>query len=95
MIRLPLDESGVIDEAARQAEPGRATVRRFWPQEPDLSGYVLKSTGGWVFSYAIGEQDDENIVHLENHPIRIGEYLLLSQPDGTRYPFQVISAEPV
>lgn len=94
LIRLPLDEGGLIDEAVREADPGRATVRRFWPKEADLSGYVLRAKKGWVFSYAVGEDDDENIFHLENHPIRAGEYLTLTEPDGTRYPFRVVSVEP-
>lgn len=94
LIRLPLDELGLIDEAAREAEPARATVRRFWPNEPDLSGYVRKSKGGWVFSYAAGGADDEEIVQLENHPFRIGELLTLTEPKGTRYPFHVVSAVP-
>ncbi len=95
LIRLPLDESGLIDEAARAKDPARATVRRFWPSEPDQSGLVLKSNKGWVFSYAVGQDDDANIFQLENHPIRVGEYLVLTEPDGTPHPFHVVSAEPV
>lgn len=94
LIRLPLDDTGLIDETARAKEPARATVRRFWPNEPDQSGYVLKSNSGWVFSYAVGKADDENIFQLEDHPIRVGEYLTLTEPDGTRYPFHVVRAEP-
>lgn len=94
LIRLPLNEQGLIDEAARKADPGRATVRRFWPKEADQSGYVLKAKNGWVFSYAVGEDDDENIFHLESHPIRMGEYLTLTEPDGSRHPFRVVTTEP-
>ena len=94
LIRLPLSDDGLIDEAAREADPARATVRRFWPNEPDQSGHVLKSNSGWVFSYAVGEGDDEDIAHLENHPIRAGEYLTLTDPNGTRHPFHVVSAKP-
>ncbi len=91
LIRLPLDENGLIDELARAFEPHRATVRRFWANEPDQSGYIIKVPNGWAFSYAVAEDDDEPIFHLEDHPIRDGEYLTLTEPDGTRLPFRVVS----
>lgn len=89
LIRLPLDENDLIDEAALQSSPARATVHRFWPNEPDLSGYVIRTPAGWALSYEIGENDDEAVFHLESHPIRIGEYLTLTEPDGQRLPFRV------
>ena len=49
--------------------------------------------GGWAFSYRPGEDDDEQVFHLENHPIRIGEYLTLTEPDGERLPFRVASLQ--
>ena len=91
LIRVPLDERGIIDETARSADPGRATIRRFWPNEPDQSGYVLKAKNGWVFSYAVGEDDDENLFHLENHPIEEGEYITVTEPDGERLPYRIVS----
>ncbi|MFN2259888.1 MAG: hypothetical protein ABR601_08630 [Parasphingopyxis sp.] len=91
LIRLPLDENGVIDEQARIAAPAMATVRRFWPNERDMSGYVIHTPTGWAFSYKIGEEDDENLFHLESHPIRLGEYVTLAEPDGNRLPFRVAS----
>jgi hypothetical protein len=91
LLHLPLDERGLIDEALRNRCPARATVRRFWPSEPDLSGYVIRRKDGWAFSYAPGDEDDETIFHLENHPIRLGEYLTLTEPDGQRLPFRVTS----
>ncbi len=94
LIRLPLDENGLIDEAARKADPQRATIRRYWPNEADQSGYVLKAKGGWVFSYAVGEDDDESIFHMENHPLKVGEYLTLTEPNGERLPFRIVSAQP-
>jgi hypothetical protein len=89
LLRLPLREDGTIDEPARKAEPGRATVRRFWPNEADLSGYVVRTAGGWAFSYRPGEEDDETLFHLETHPMRLGEYVTLTEPDGQRLPFRV------
>lgn len=95
LIRLPLNDQALIDEAARAADPGRATIRRFWPNEPDQSGYILKSKNGWVFSYAVGEEDDENLFHLENHPIRQGEYITIAEPDGDRMPYRIASVAAI
>jgi hypothetical protein len=93
MLRLPLREDGLIDEAAITATPGMASVRRFWPNEPDQQGYVVRKGKGWAFSYALGDDDDEGLYHLESHPIGLGEYLTLTEPDGRRLPFRVVHAE--
>ena len=93
LLRLPLGDNGLIDEPVLRATPARATVRRFWPNEPDMAGYVLPASGGWVFSYEPGEEDDEAVFHLENHPIRLGEYVTLTEPDGRQLPFRVASIE--
>jgi hypothetical protein len=94
LVRLPLDEQGLIDEEAVGTAPARATVRRFWPNEADMSGYVIRTPGGWAFSYRPGEEDDESVFHLETHPIRLGEYITLTEPDGERRPFRVASLKP-
>jgi len=94
MLRLPLRDDGLIDEAAIAASPGMASVRRFWPNEPDQQGYLIRKGKGWAFSYALGEDDDEGVYHLESHPIGLGEYITLTEPDGRRLPFRVVHAEP-
>ena len=91
LLRLPLDEQGLIDEKALGRSPDLATVHRFWPNQPDLSGYVIRTPNGWALSYELGEEDDETVFHLETHPIRIGEYLTLTEPDGRQLPFRVAS----
>ena len=93
LVRLPLDAEGRIDEAVRVLEPAMATVRRFWPNQPDMSGYVVRTPDGWAFSYAPGEEDDERLFHLETHAIKPGEYLTLTEPDGSRLPFRVASID--
>ena len=94
MLRVPLDREGVIDEAALARRPALATVRRFWPNEPDQTGYLLRHRDGWVFSYAVGDDDDEKLYHLEGHPLRQGEYVSITEPDGARYPFRVVRSQP-
>ena len=95
LLRLPLDEEGLIDAGELRLAPASATVHRFWPNEPDLSGYVISTPRGWAFSYEVGEEDDETVFHLETHPIRVGEYVTLTEPDGQRLPFRVARLSPI
>jgi hypothetical protein len=95
LLRLPLQEDGLIDGDALRTAPARATVRRFWPNEPDMAGYVIRTPRGWAFSYEPGEDDDEAVFHLETHPIGLGNYLTLTEPDGRKLPFRVASLENV
>lgn len=94
LLRLPIGTDGLIDEPSMKDTPERATVRRFWPNQPDLSGYVIRTPMGWAFSYRPGEDDDESVFHLEHHPIRLGEYITLTEPNGERLPFRVASLVP-
>ena len=93
MLRVPLDDGGFVDRAALARRPGLATVRRFWPNEPDQTGHLIRSGKAWVFSYEIGEGDDERLYHLEDHPLRTGEYVTLTEPDGSRLPFRVVRSQ--
>jgi hypothetical protein len=94
ILRLPLTAAWLIDGRALAQNPGMATVRRFWPNEPDLKGYVVRTGKGWAFSYALGDDDDEEVFHLESHPLREGGYVTITERDGARYPFRVMSAQP-
>jgi hypothetical protein len=88
MLRVPLDDAGLIDEAALAKRPALATVRRFWPNEADQTGVLIRNGKGWIFSYAVGDDDDEALYHLDDHPLRVGDYVTLTEPDGSRLPFR-------
>lgn len=90
LLRLPLGRDGLIDEAELDRTPGRATVRRYWPSQPDMTGCVIRTPAGWAFSYEPGE-DDESVFHLETHQLRLGEHITLTEPDGRRLPFRIAS----
>ena len=93
LLRLPLDQNGFIDEPSLAGSPALATVHRHWPNQPDRSGYMIRTRSGWTMSYEPGEEDDEVVFHLETHPIKVGEYITLTEPDGCRLPFRVASVE--
>jgi hypothetical protein len=89
LLRLPLDEHGIVDPDSLRAAPERATVLRSWPDEPDVHGYLRHGRKGWVLSYAPGDEDDEPIFHLETHPLRLGEYVTITERDGSALCFRV------
>lgn len=92
LLRLPLDDDGRIDEQSLNFAPDQATVRRFWPSQPDLIGQVVRTAGGWGFSYeaaGASEERHEPVSQIEAHPIRLGGHLILTEPDGQRLPFRV------
>ncbi|MBL0924632.1 MAG: hypothetical protein IBJ12_09245 [Sphingomonadaceae bacterium] len=91
ILRLPLDTHDMIDRAAIKHPAERPAVRRIWPGQPDRIGVVISQRDGWAFSYEAGDADDEGVFHLENHPIRPGEYLTITETDGERLPFKVVA----
>lgn len=94
MLRLPLGGDGLIDEQEYRSHPELATVRRFWPNEPDRRGCLLRTPKGWALSYDVGEDDDETIFRLDAHAIRPGGYITLTEPDGEKLPFVVKGLAP-
>lgn len=93
LLHLPLNGEGLVDDDMFKRSPALATVRRHWPNERDRSGYVIRKTDGWAFSYALGDADDESLFHLERHPLRPGEYVTITEPDGDRLPYRIVAVE--
>ena len=85
LLRLPLDPDGRIDLTEVGDRPARATVRRFWPNQADLSGNVVRTPQGWAFDYGCGHATAQTEVPL----LRLGECIVLIEPDGSRLPFRV------
>lgn len=89
LIRLPLDEAGAIDEVALSLRPGQATVRRFWPSEPDRAGLVEKLGSSWALR--CNGRSDERFSLLEPQPLELGRQVTVTEADGQRLPFRVAS----
>lgn len=90
LIRLPLDAAGAVDQSALAERPARATVRRFWPSEPDQSGRVERGEAGWVLRCDGGRAPDL-VALLESDVLEPGRQVTITQADGTRLPFRVAS----
>ena len=92
----PLDADGHFD-ADKFAESGLAcTVSRFWEGQDTENGELIRTEEGeWAFSYELGDDDDEPIVHLAQHRIVEGEYLSITEHDGVTRPFRVDAVRPL
>jgi hypothetical protein len=54
----------------------------------------VRNGQGWAFSYAVGDEDDEKLFHLEAHPMRLDDYVTITEPDGATFPFRIVRAQP-
>ena len=88
LMRLPIGENGMIDEISLAEMPSDATVRRFWPNEADRVGRVVRTESGWAVAY---EQEGAALCRIEADPIRLGGQLRVTEADGRRLPFRVAS----
>ena len=91
LVRLPIDDNGMLEVSRLRRAEERPSVHRTWPDEHDKSGVLIARGRDWVISYQVGDADDEAIFHLENHPIRLGQYLTITETDGEKLPFRVVS----
>lgn len=94
---LPLDAEGHIDTDAWRENKKRCRVRRFWEDEPDEQGHVVRRPGGtWVFHYDLqGDADeDEPGFKFDSHTFRPDEYVSLREQDGEMRTFQIVSVKP-
>jgi len=88
---IPLTDDGQIDLEAWEAEQQNCTVLRFWGSTDFERGELIRlSEGGWAFSYAPGEEDDEPIYRLLDHTFKEGEYVSIAEHDGAIRPFKVV-----
>ena len=90
----PLDAKGHLDTAGWATNKAACTVRRFWQGEPDEHGTLIHGRGGWAFSYAPGEEDDEPIFKFDRHNFIAGEYVTVTEHDGVARPFRIVHVTP-
>jgi hypothetical protein len=86
LIRLPLDDDDLVDEKALQTSPHRATVRRYWSTEPDESGVVARTDGGWAMHC---KGSPVRMLELDGRPIRLGQQIAIRGPGGVQLPFRI------
>lgn len=50
-LRIPIDIDGRIEADLHANAPLHATARCFWPNRPDLTGYVVRKRDGWQMKW--------------------------------------------
>ena len=105
LIRLPLTADGAIDTAALESQPARATVRRYWPNEADMVGYLIHTPMGYAIRYEMNGTDrrsggsetnghgDPSLFQFGADAIRMGEEIFLTEPDGHQVRYRVANLQ--
>lgn len=92
--RAPLDEKGLIDGARFNVMKDLCTVHRFEKGVEQETGILIRTKGGgWSFSYAPGEDDDEALFGLSTHKFKPGEYVSITEHDGEQRAFRVTTVK--
>ena len=96
LLRLPLADDGAIDTETLETHPNRATVRRYWPNQADMLGHLVRTPTGYAIRYdgreqADGADADPTLFQFGAESIRAGEQIILTEPDGSRLRFRVAS----
>ena len=99
LIRLPLTDNGAIDTETLEQQPARATVRRHWPNQADMLGYLVRTSMGYAIRYetnghfVANDDDQPTLFQFGAEEVRIGEQIFLAEPDGSRLRFRIASLQ--
>lgn len=92
----PLDDNAHIDPNEWKKKRDMCRVRRFWGNEDDEIGHLVRRPGGsWAFHYDLlgDEDDDESGYRFAIHSFRPGEYVTIKEHDDTLKTFRVVTVE--
>jgi hypothetical protein len=94
----PLDAKGHIKVKAWHDVKQKCRVKRFWGEEPDEIGHLVRKPGGsWAFHYDIhGDiDDDEAGYRFGDHAFKPGEYVSIREHDEELRTFRITSVVPL
>jgi hypothetical protein len=94
-IALALDAAGRPDGAAWAADPTPWRARRIVPEAAPLEGDVqFDPDTGWSIRFfnaaAEGPDAPETAFATGTEPVRPGEYVLVTEPDGGEFTYRVV-----
>jgi hypothetical protein len=92
MLHVPLREDGTIDEQALLENPAFAGFRRFWPNEPDRSGRLVRAGSGWALS--LSTTDGEVLLPIEAGRLLPGDHVTIDKRAGGNWRFRVVDLPP-
>jgi len=95
LIRAPLTDEGAIDATSLESQPDRATVRRYWSNEADMMGYLVRTSAGYAIRYEGGRNGeiDPRLFRFGADAIKVGGQVALTELDGTELQFRVASLQ--
>jgi hypothetical protein len=98
-ITAPVDDNGQLIAEDWKAERDRCRVRRFWGDEEEEIGHLVRKPGGsWAFHYDIhgDEDDDEAGYRFNQHRFLPGEYVSIrDHEDDVMRTFKVVAVREV
>ncbi len=94
LLRVPLNSNGHIDPLMHAVDQRRATMRRFWPSEPDRSGYIVREEATWHFIVTNNGPQTDDIAWFEDCALRIGRMLEIIELANGPIPFRVAAIRP-
>jgi hypothetical protein len=91
----PLRRDGHIDAESWAKLRPKCTVRRFWEGEDDSEGHLVHAGSRWAFHYDRSREPapDEPGFRFESHVFNLGEYVSITERDGSLKTFKVASIE--
>ena len=105
LVRVPLTDEGVIDTTALEAQPARATVRRYWPNEADMVGQLIYTPLGYAIQYEVnglGKGNGHSTTNGNGEPpllqfgadtVKLGDEISLTEPDGNQGRYRIASLQ--
>lgn len=93
LIRLPLGDDGMLDVASLEAEPMRATVRRFWSNQPDMHGTIVRTPSGLAVEYEGCGDNSPQLCALNADRFQTGNMVVMKGPHGTKRRFRVTDVQ--
>ena len=92
----PLTQDNHIDADAWKNVKDHCGVLRFWGADKQERGVLRHVGNGWRFDYdPRDDTDDEPFFKLDRHSLAPGDYVSVTEHDGVRRPFRVVSVTPV
>ena len=98
-ITAPVNDEGQLDPEGWKQHKDRCRVRRFWGDEEEDIGHLVRKPGGsWAFHYDIhgDPDDDEGGYRFNLHRFVPGEYVSIRDHDSDEMrTFKVVSARSI
>jgi len=93
VLLAPLGADGKIDADIYAAAKAACTVRRFGPGMDAAMGKLKRHASVWYFDYDVQRtSDDEPVFKLGDHRFVPGDYVTITDEEGTPLTYQVSEA---